>query len=148
MRFIDMLLWKSEVDRKSAKSVRFGRFGIVALTLAAMLSPLASVRGADDYPLGSDSQVQEGVPKGTVTQSKWTSEKVFPGTVRDYWIYVPAQYDAAKPANVMVFQDGGTYVNDKGQFRVPVVFDNLIHKGEMPVTIGIFLNPGVVPPSQ
>jgi enterochelin esterase family protein len=44
----------------------------------------------------------------------------------------------------MVFQDGGSYVNEKGQFRVPVVFDNLIHKKEMPVTIGIFLNPGTI----
>ena len=75
----------------------------------------------------------------------WTS-KIFPGTVRDYWVYVPAQYDGKKPACVMVFQDGGSYVNAKGQFRVPTVFDNLIHKKEMPVTIGIFINPGVVPP--
>jgi enterochelin esterase-like enzyme len=48
----------------------------------------------------------------------------------------------------MVFQDGGNYVNPKGQFRVATVFDNLIHKGEMPVTIGIFLNPGVIPASK
>ena len=48
--------------------------------------------------------------------------------MRDYWVYTPAQYDAAKPARVMVFQDGGSYVTDKGQFRVPVVFDNLIHQ--------------------
>ena len=100
--------------------------------------------GADDYKLGPDSQVQEGVPKGSVTKHSWTSE-IFPDTVRDYWIYVPAQYDESKSACVMVYQDGRTYMNPAGQFRVPVVFDNLIHKKEMPVTIGIFLNPGVVP---
>jgi enterochelin esterase-like enzyme len=64
---------------------------------------------------------------------------------------VPAQYDGKTPACVMAFQDGGNYVNEKGQFRTTVVFDNLIHKKEMPVTIGIFLNPGSVPaadPSQ
>ncbi|HEY0455481.1 MAG TPA: alpha/beta hydrolase-fold protein, partial [Verrucomicrobiae bacterium] len=62
-----------------------------------------------------------------------------------YWIYVPKQYDAAKPACLMVFQDGASYVNANGQFRAPIVFDNLIHKKEMPVTIGVFINPGDVP---
>lgn len=103
---------------------------------------------ADDYQLGPDSMVQDAVPKGTVTQGTWESKKVYPGTVRDYWIYVPAQYDKTKPAAVMVFQDGGNYINPKGQFRVTTVFDNLIHKGEMPVTIGIFLNPGVIPATR
>ena len=82
------------------------------------------------------------MPEGTVTKHHWTS-KVFPGTERDYWVYVPKQYDGPKPACVMVFQDGGNYVDTKKDFRVPIVFDNLIHKGEMPVTIGIFINPGV-----
>jgi enterochelin esterase family protein len=103
---------------------------------------------AEDYTLGLDSQRQEGVPQGMVTKHQWTESEVFPGTERDYWVYVPKQYDAAKPACVMVFQDGGNYVNETGQFRVPIVFDNLIHRGEMPVTIGIFINPGVVPASS
>ena len=110
---------------------------------------LASIWGKpalaiDDYTLGPDSQVQAGVPKGEVTKYSWTSQ-IFPGTVRDYWVYVPKQYDPAKAACVMVFQDGAGYVNPEGNWRVPVVFDNLIHKKEMPVTVGIFINPGVVP---
>lgn len=100
---------------------------------------------ADDYVLGPDSQRQDGVPQGQVTQKKWTSTKVYPGTERDYWIYVPAQYNKDQPANLMVFQDGGAYVGEQGQFRTTVVFDNLIHKQEMPVTIGLFINPGVIP---
>jgi enterochelin esterase family protein len=76
----------------------------------------------------------------------WKSD-IFAGTVRDWWVYVPAQYDAKTAASVMVFQDGGGYRDPKGPFRVPTVFDNLIHKKEMPVTIGIFLNPGTVPGS-
>ncbi|HTN74531.1 MAG TPA: alpha/beta hydrolase-fold protein, partial [Pirellulaceae bacterium] len=59
-----------------------------------------------------------------------------------YYVYVPAQYKAGEPAALMVFQDGHTYVKEDGDFRVPVVFDNLIHKQEMPVTIGLFLDPG------
>jgi enterochelin esterase family protein len=85
------------------------------------------------------------VPKGKVTPFKWNTSKVFRGTERDCWLYVPVQYDDKAPACVMVFQDGEWYVDTKGQFRVPVVFDNLIHKKEMPVTVGIFLNPGSFP---
>ncbi|MBY0522243.1 MAG: esterase family protein [Gemmataceae bacterium] len=117
------------------------RFALPALALVAVLPAFA----ADDYKLGPDSERQQGVPEGKVIKMEPWKSKVFDGTVRDWWLYVPAQYDATKPANVMVFQDGGGYVGDKGQFRVPVVFDNLIHKKEMPVTIGIFLNPGNVP---
>jgi enterochelin esterase family protein len=117
------------------------------LSLAILLTGLPALHAADDYKLGPDSMEHDGVPKGKVTQHKWTS-KIFDGTVRDYWVYVPAQYDAKKPACVMVFQDGGGYVNPKGQFRVPVVFDNLIHKKQIPVTIGIFINPGVVPAAE
>src|SRR5688572_30239512 len=101
-----------------------------------------SLRAADDYTLGPDSQRKEGVPQGKVTKHEWKQSKVFPGTERDYWVYVPARYDGNTPACVMVFQDGSGYVNEKGQSRVPIVFDNLIHAREMPVTIGIFINPG------
>jgi enterochelin esterase-like enzyme len=120
------------------------RFLVASLALLCFSS---LSQAADDYKLGPDSQEQEGVPHGTVTKYTWTST-VFPGTVRDYWVYVPAQYDKEHPACVMVFQDGGGYVNPKGQFRVPVVFDNLIHKKEMPVTIGIFINPGNIPATK
>ena len=105
---------------------------------------VSTALGADEkYPLGPDSQPRD-VPHGKVTHHTWTSV-LFPGTTRDYWVYVPAQYQAEKPACVMVFQDGGGYVNEKGRMRIPVVFDNLIHDRGMPVTIGIFVNPGVLP---
>src|SRR5215472_14067163 len=103
---------------------------VCALALAlAIVPPLAF---AEEYSLGPDSQRQPGVPQGKVTKYEWSS-KIYPGTVRDYWVYVPAQYKPDKPACTMVFQDGST-----------IVFDNLIHKGDMPVTIGVFINPGVV----
>ena len=97
------------------------------------------------FTLGPDSQRQPGVPRGTVTQHEWRST-IFPGTERAYWIYVPAQYKPDQPADVMVFQDGGGYVSEEGDTRAPVVFDNLIHQGKLPVTIGIFINPGHFPP--
>jgi hypothetical protein len=102
---------------------------------------------ADDYKLGPDSMEQPDVPKGEVQKFTWKS-KIFDGTERDYWVYVPKQYNPKEPACVMVFQDGGAYVNPKGSYRVPVVFDNLIHKKELPVIIGIFVNPGVIPAAQ
>jgi sugar lactone lactonase YvrE/enterochelin esterase-like enzyme len=98
---------------------------------------LFCARGADEYPPHPDSVPQEGVPKGVVSRHTFNKSEIFPGTTRDYWIYVPAQYDPAKPACVFINQDGI-------QNNAPVVFDNLIHKGEMPVTIGVFVTPGVV----
>jgi enterochelin esterase family protein len=114
------------------------------LSIVIVLAISTTIRAADDYKFGPDSERRTGVPEGKITQHKWTS-KVFPGTERDYWVYVPAQYDGKTPACVMVFQDGGNYQNPKGQFRVPIVLDNLIHKKELPIIIGIFINPGVVP---
>jgi enterochelin esterase-like enzyme len=102
---------------------------------------------AVDYSLGPDSKSQEDVPKGALHHDIWHSD-IFPGTVRDYWVYVPAQYDPSESACLMVFNDGRTYVNNKGSFRTPIVFDNLIHRREMPVTIGVFINPGEVPSSK
>ena len=112
------------------------------VSLAAHLVAAASTRASDDYALGPDSMPHEGVPKGRVEGPFVWPSRIFENTVRQYWVYVPAQYDAAKPAAVMVFQDGHAYVSADGNHRVPVVFDNLIHKREMPVTIGIFVNPG------
>ena len=90
----------------------------------------------------NDSSPQEDIPTGTVAKRTWNTSRVYPGTTRDYWVYVPAQYADTKRACVMVFQDGAQYVDPKGLVRVPTVFDNLIHKREMPVTIGIFIEPG------
>ena len=93
------------------------------------------------YQHGPESLRQEGVPRGDITRFHHVST-VFPNSRRDYWVYIPKQYDAANPAAVMVFQDGHAYVSEQGWYRVPVVFDNLIHAGSMPVTVGIFINPG------
>ncbi len=107
------------------------------------MTPSHPLPAADEpYELGPDSMRKEGVPVGTVTDGTFEDSKVFAGTVRQFWVYVPKQYDGSEPAAVMVFQDGHAYVDEKGQFRVPVVFDNLIHAGEMPVTVGVFVNPG------
>ncbi len=95
------------------------------------------------YEYGPDSQRQAGVPQGEISQFQHESA-IFPGARRDYWVYTPQQYDPATPAAVMVFQDGKRYLDENGWFRVPIVFDNLIHAGAMPVTVGIFLNPGHV----
>jgi enterochelin esterase-like enzyme len=89
-----------------------------------------------------DSSPQENVPKGTLKKRTWNTSSIYPNTTRNYWVYVPAQYVDTTPACVMVFQDGNAYVPAEGQVRAPIVFDNLIHKGEMPVTIGIFIDPG------
>lgn len=95
------------------------------------------------YQHGLDSHRHPGVPRGEVIHDTHTST-IFPHTRRDYWVYVPQQYDPALPAVTMVFQDGHAYVNEDEHFRVPIVFDNLIHAKQIPVTLGIFINPGHV----
>src|SRR4051812_21070714 len=115
------------------------------LPLVLLLGLAAPGEAADDYKLGPDSLPKGGVPRGTVTQHRFTGSKIFPGTERDYWVYVPAQYDRAQPPCLMVFQDGAGVVNPEGNWRGPPVFDNLIAAREMPVTVGLFVAPGVVP---
>lgn len=92
------------------------------------------------YKLGPDSFRKEGVPKGTVTKYEWQS-KIY-NNYREYYIYVPAQYDSTRPAALMVFQDGHAYVNETGDQRATIVYDNLIHQKKLPVTICLFVNPG------
>ena len=93
--------------------------------------------GAIKYDVDSASVEHAGVPKGEVIKFIFNQSKIFPGTSRECWVYVPAQYKADKPACVYVNQDGI-------QWKAPTVFDNLIFKNEMPVTIGVFVTPGKV----
>src|SRR5215218_2326757 len=97
----------------------------LALALIVSLAPPAAALGAAE------------VPKGEVTKYTFDKSKVFPGTVRDYWVYVPSQYDPAKPACVHVNQDGL-------QFNAPAAFDRLIHEGRIPVVVGVFVMHGRV----
>lgn len=110
------------------------------LGLGLLFSP--AVLAQENYPEHPDSVAKEGVPKGEVLGPFPFDSKVFPGTKRNYFVYVPKQYDAQKPACLMVTQDGLGMAN---QWRLPIVMDNLIHSGEMPVTIGLFIEHGIVP---
>jgi enterochelin esterase-like enzyme len=97
------------------------------------------------YKLGPDSLEQEGVPHGKIAGPFNLPCKVYPGTAHTYWVYVPAQYDASKPASLMIFNDGQAFKNEKGDARAQNVMDNLIHRREIPVMIGVFINPGKTP---
>jgi gluconolactonase len=87
--------------------------------------------------LGLSANIRADVPKGELSKHTFEQSKIFPGTVRDYSIYVPKQYDATKPACLYVSQDGI-------QYKAPQVFDELIDKKEIPVLIGVFVTPGRV----
>jgi enterochelin esterase-like enzyme/sugar lactone lactonase YvrE len=96
-------------------------------------------------PSNPERNVQPGVPQGKITTGVFEESKIFPGTRRDYSVYVPSQYSPNTPASLMVFQDGNSYAKPDGAYRVPVVLDNLIHKKAVPVAIAVFVNPGTVP---
>jgi gluconolactonase len=102
---------------------------MILLLLSSLAGPSSALAA------GAPSAVS--LPKGALTKHTFGQSKIFPGTTRDYWVYVPAQYDGSKPACVHVEQDGL-------QFNMPAVFDQLIAGGKMPVTIGVFVQPGVV----
>lgn len=94
------------------------------------------------YRLGPDSQPQEGVPRGRLEGPKVIPSEVFPGTQHTYWVYVPAQYDPSQPAALMIFNDGQAFKNEPGDVQAQYVLDNLIYRREIPVMIGVFINPG------
>jgi enterochelin esterase family protein len=89
------------------------------------------------YAIPPENLEQLNVPKGTLKQMPKWSSRIFEGTTRDWWVYIPAQYRAEDPACLMLFQDGSIYKE-----FVPTVFDNLIAKGQIPTTVGIFIDPG------
>jgi gluconolactonase len=111
--------------------------GIVSAFALALVFAVSAPAADDQYPPHPDSQARPGVPKGELIKFEFAASKIFPGTTREVTVYVPRQYDGTKPACVYVNQDGV-------QWNAPVVFDNLIARGELPVLIGIFVRPGVV----
>ena len=110
-----------------------------AMTWHYELGPDRRIGGSqlEVYETHPDSRERQDVPKGTVKQMPAWQSKIFEGTKRDWWVYVPAQYRPENPAAVMVFQDGAGPKD-----YLPTVLDNLIAKGDIPVMVGIFINPG------
>jgi poly(3-hydroxybutyrate) depolymerase len=117
---------------------------IAALTVIAHPFLVSELFAAEipSYALTSDSLAQPNVPHGKLQGPFEFHSKIIAGTVRRYWIYVPAQYSKSAPASVLVFQDGQRATNPDGSLRIQNVLDNLIAKKDIPVTIGIFITPG------
>lgn len=112
----------------------------------ASLTLIPAFSQEENYPSPPEALRKEGVPQGRLIKGKYSASKIFPGTDRDYAVYIPAQYDGSTPAALMVFQDGMGFCQDGDGTRAHIVFDNLIATKEMPVTIGVFVQPGVTPP--
>ncbi|MCA9127195.1 MAG: gluconolactonase [Planctomycetales bacterium] len=112
--------------------------------LGIILTQDALSQEEENYSTSTDSERQEGVPVGKIEGPFDLESNVFPGTKRQYWIYVPAQYEPEKAACTLIVQDG---LKRAEGWKLPIVCDNLIHAKQMPVTIGIFVTPGEVPPA-
>jgi len=124
------------------------QFLILLLCLNLAATVIHAAPQDDQYVLGADSLPHEGIPRGKVVPMPPFHSKIFAGTTRDWWLYVPAQYDGTRKACVMVFQDGGAANGDPkqaGPDNATYVFDNLIAAKQMPVTIAIFISPGTFP---
>src|SRR5437763_4296499 len=120
---------------------------VFAMSILAATAPAQAPNKELDsfYKLGPDSLEQEGVPHGKIVGPMTLPCKVYPGTAHTYWVYVPTQYDGAKAASLMIFNDGQAFKNDKGDLRAQNVMDNLIYRREIPVMLGVFINPGRTP---
>jgi enterochelin esterase family protein len=127
-----------------ACAVGLGLAGAAVMTRAhAPGRPPAPPPNPDSqYRLGPDSLPQDGVPKGEIKGPFTLPCEVYPGTQHTYWVYVPAQYDPQAPAALMVFQDGQAFKDERGDVRAQNVMDNLIYRREIPVMLGVFINPG------
>lgn len=98
-----------------------------------------AARGMAEPPLSPESERQNGVPEGAVREGRHVGQGVYPGVARDYWVYLPKQYDGQTPANLIVFQDGANYLKRTG---AAAVLDTLIARGDLPPTVGLFVEPG------
>jgi enterochelin esterase-like enzyme len=127
---------------------RSSRLVLCSVLIGFLASHVSGAPTDDVYRLGPDSEPHEGVPQGKVTDWKQLPSQAYPGTLHDYCVYVPAQYDGSKPTAFMIFQDGQAWVRATGDFRVPVVMDNLIYRREIPVMIAVFINPGRKPEQE
>ncbi len=101
--------------------------------------------GKTDLPAYTpDSYAKPGIPQGKLSEKMTHTSKIYEGMVSDWWIYVPAQYDAAKPAALMVWHDGQGMANRNALANSLNVFDNLTAQGKIPVIVQVFIAPGKV----
>lgn len=120
-------------------------FRYLAASLALVLSASAqnfSGPAPPPPPLTADSMQNPNVPAGTLSEKLSITSHIYDGMTSNYWIYVPAQYDPKTPAPVMVFNDGGGYIDRKGNHPALNVLDNLIAQHKIPVMIAVFTDPG------
>ena len=120
-------------------------FSLLAWLPVAWLSAASANAMQDEYPVPPEGAVKDSVPQGKIEGPFEFRSSIFAGTVREYWVYVPAQYDPAKPPCLMIVQDG---LGMAQNWRLPTILDNMIHAGEVPVQLGIFVGHGSVPASH
>jgi len=96
------------------------------------------------YAHGPDSAPRRGATPGTTVELDLVDSATYPGTTRKVWVHVPAGYRREHPAGLVVFNDGWWCLDPTGQVRGAVVLDNLVHRGDIPMVLGIFVDPGVI----
>lgn len=114
------------------------------MSIEIPFQPLPIDQSSVRYLRGPDSAPRAGVPAGVTHEFQWSHSTAYPGTSRKFWVHVPDSYDPGVPASVIVFQDGWWYLDPEGEVRAGIVLDNLVHSGDIPATIGVFVDPGIV----
>lgn len=133
-----MVNWKSF-------GLGMGLCGLAVVAISQTGGKMDRPNPDSQYRIGTDTLPHDGVPKGEVKGLFVIKSNAYPGTQHTYWVYVPAQYDPAKQTALMIFQDGQAFKDENGEMRAQNVMDNLIYRREIPVMIGVFINPGRTP---
>ncbi|MCI0745692.1 MAG: esterase family protein [Verrucomicrobia subdivision 3 bacterium] len=138
------MVWLAAIEVSHSADPQTGAAPAAAATNSTPARGRRGTPNSNDvfYTLGPDSQPRPGVPKGRFTEAKIIPSNVFPGTQHTYWVYVPAQYDPSQPAALMIFNDGQAMMAEPGDVQAHHVLDNLISRREIPVMLGVFINPG------
>jgi len=139
-------------DQPAAPMTRAGSLWFQTATLRPetvhgfyyMVNGVRTGGSTDVAAYGPDSYPKPGVPQGALSDKIVHTSKIYDGMQSNYWIYIPAQYDASVPAALMVWQDGQALIQRDGASRTLTVVDNLIAQKKIPVMIQVFIQPGMI----
>ena len=116
---------------------RIRKISLLCLVLAVCATSAAQTKF---NVLTPEDPVSRSLPdslKGVVIDTVLTDSDIYPGTTRTLQVLVPAKYTGERPACLLLGLDGAF-------FNALNVVDNLVHNGEVPVMIGVFVNWGKI----
>ena len=118
------------------------------MTLTIDNPPSSRVSDADEAVFEAARSAQAQTPRpnqslapaGSLMVFPLEKSRVFPEARRDARLYLPPGHDRRVPANLLVFQDGLSYLAET--FGAASAIDDLVTAGEIGPTVAVFIEPG------